>query len=73
MVLFDGIDLYFYYFVIFDCWGEILFELLDIGIGWDGIYYGKLVKEGVYIWKIIFKDSLNVELFEWYGLVIFVR
>jgi len=36
---------------IFDRWGELIFETTDIRIGWDGHYRGKVVQQGVYIWK----------------------
>jgi gliding motility-associated-like protein len=72
-VLSEGIDPYSYHLTIFDRWGETLFESLDIETGWDGTYYGKLVKEGVYAWKITFTNSLNAESFERHGSVTLLR
>lgn len=37
---------------IFNRWGELIFESLDINIGWDGYYRDELCKQDVYIWKI---------------------
>lgn len=37
--------------IIFDRWGEKVFESNDIAKGWDGMYKGNLVPQGVYVWK----------------------
>ncbi|MFM7726894.1 MAG: PKD domain-containing protein [Flavobacteriales bacterium] len=37
---------------IYNKWGELLFESIDIDKGWDGYYRGKLVKQDVYVWKV---------------------
>lgn len=52
----SGFDPYSYSLIIFDRWGEQLFESHDTNIGWDGTYQGQIVKEGTYIWKIKFKE-----------------
>ena len=41
-----------YHLEIFNKWGILLFESHDRNIGWDGYYKDKLVKEGVYVWKV---------------------
>ena len=48
---------------IFNRWGELLFQSLDVGIGWDGYYKGELCKQDVYIWKVRarFSDGEEVE------------
>lgn len=48
----DGIDATLYHFMIFDRWGEKLFETDDINEGWDGTYNGEPVPTGIYVWKI---------------------
>ncbi|MDF1672784.1 MAG: PKD domain-containing protein, partial [Vicingaceae bacterium] len=45
-----------YSFLIFDRWGEKLFETTDINTPWYGDYKNKLVPNGVYVWKLEFKD-----------------
>lgn len=55
----SGFDPYNFNMLIFDRWGEIIFESNNSGAGWDGTYQGKPVKEGVYTWKIEFKRSEN--------------
>jgi gliding motility-associated-like protein len=46
-----------YQLLIFNRWGELLFESYDYEVGWDGKYGGKLVQDGVYIWKITYKRT----------------
>lgn len=43
--------------LIFNRWGELLFESHDINIGWDGTYGGKMCQDGTYIWKIKYEDT----------------
>ena len=45
-----------YSFIIFDRWGELIFETHSIERGWDGTYKGKLVPNGVYVWSLSFID-----------------
>ena len=52
----NGIDLFDFDFLIFNRWGELIWESHDAAIGWDGTYKGKLVQEGTYVWKIVVKD-----------------
>jgi gliding motility-associated-like protein len=46
-----------YNLLIFNRWGEIMFESNSIFTGWDGVYYRSKVKSGVYPYKIIYKIS----------------
>jgi len=41
-----------YHLMIFNRWGEMVFESHHQDIGWDGMYNGKLAKQDVYIWKV---------------------
>lgn len=45
-----------YSFLIFDRWGEKIFESGQLGEPWFGDYKGKLVPTGVYVWKLTFFD-----------------
>jgi gliding motility-associated-like protein len=45
-----------YKFMIFDRWGEKLFDTDILFKPWDGFYKGTRVQEGVYVWKLFFKD-----------------
>ncbi len=57
----SGFDPYDYKMLIYNRWGEIVFETHDTEFGWDGTYLGTsgLVKEGDYIWQIEFKTTLS--------------
>ncbi len=41
-----------YHLMIFNRWGELIFESFDQEVGWDGYYNGELAKQDVYIWKV---------------------
>lgn len=47
--LYKGISKY--HFMVFNRWGELIFESFDPLIGWDGYYRGVLSQQDVYIWK----------------------
>jgi gliding motility-associated-like protein len=56
----SGYDPFDYTLLIFDRWGEIIFESHDVTKGWDGTYSGNYkVQDGTYTWKIEFKTSIN--------------
>jgi gliding motility-associated-like protein len=55
-----GFDAQDYVLLIFNRWGEIIFESKDMLVGWDGTYMGKLCKEGTYVYKITVKEN-NVD------------
>lgn len=43
--------------LVFDRWGNLLFESNDITKGWDGTYKGNLCQEDVYVWKVNYTDQ----------------
>jgi gliding motility-associated-like protein len=53
----SGYDPYNYEMMIFNRWGEVIFESRDAAIGWDGSYGigAKGVEDGVYTYKIVYK------------------
>ncbi len=65
----SGFDGQNYTLLIFDRWGEILFESHDVAFGWDGTYIGQLCKEGVYTWKIVIKERNKDKHHEYVGHV----
>ncbi len=40
-----------YKLIIFNRWGELIFESHDLNIGWDGYFNGKLCQQDAYVWK----------------------
>jgi gliding motility-associated-like protein len=50
-----------YHFMIFDRWGQLVFETRDYNKGWDGTLRGKIAKTNtVYTWTLSFRDLNNV-------------
>jgi gliding motility-associated-like protein len=47
--------------MIFNRWGELIWESFDPRYGWDGTYTknGIQVQQGSYIWKITYKLQNN--------------
>ena len=48
-----------YALLIFNRWGELIFESHDLSIGWDGTYNGEIVQDGTYTWKLIVKNKIT--------------
>lgn len=57
----DGYDPYSYTMLIFNRWGEVIWESHDTQVGWNGNYAGIPVQDGTYTWKIEFKTSFDDE------------
>lgn len=56
-VFHSGFDPQDYNLLIFNRWGEIVFESNDATVGWDGTYNNNLAQDGTFTWKITFKRS----------------
>ncbi|MFT5860451.1 MAG: gliding motility-associated-like protein [Flavobacteriaceae bacterium] len=55
-----GYDPYDFTMLIYNRWGEVIFESHDSDFGWDGTYGSdRLVKQGVYVWTIEFKETMS--------------
>jgi gliding motility-associated-like protein len=61
--------------LIFNRWGEVIWESNDASIGWDGTYGGNqdLVQSGTYVWKIEFGSSQTDENFVLTGHVTLLK
>lgn len=55
----SGIDEYNFELLIFNRWGEIVWETHDINATWDGTYHDQLVPNGAYTWVARVKDMYN--------------
>ena len=62
-----------YKFLIFDRWGEKVFEAIDLNDGWDGYYKGKLCTNDVFVYKIYFIDDVDNVPHQYMGRVTLVR
>jgi len=60
-----GFDPYNYTLLIFNRWGEIIFESHNTEIGWNGTFGSngeiQMCQDGTYTWKIEFKTKANDE------------
>ncbi|HSH65580.1 MAG TPA: PKD domain-containing protein, partial [Bacteroidia bacterium] len=56
-----------YHFMIFDRWGQKLFETLNPDEGWNGYINNRLCQQDVYIYKIWFRDDVNLKAHQYIG------
>lgn len=61
-----------YSLVVYNRWGELMFQSKDVNKGWDGYYNGKICPQDVYIWKVEGKFK-NGKTFEQTGDVTLLR
>lgn len=50
----EGIDIDGFYLIIYNRWGQIIWETNDINGQWDGTYNNIKCPDGIYTWKLIF-------------------
>lgn len=48
-----------YHLMIFNRWGELIFESYNFNVGWNGTYGGEICQDGTYIWVIEYTDYSN--------------
>jgi|SRR5690554_4500226 len=72
-VMTAGVDPQHYNLKIYNRWGETLFESNNFWVGWDGTYGGKVVKEGVYTWKINFTKLNSSNVITQKGTVVLIK
>lgn len=41
-----------YQLLVFNRWGELIFESTEVNRGWDGTYMGEPCQQDVYVWKV---------------------
>lgn len=70
----SGFDPYDYHLSIYNRWGEILFESHNAEVGWNGTHANLgLVQDGVYIWKIEFKERSTGRMIQDVGHVTLLK
>ncbi|MDQ3047126.1 MAG: PKD domain-containing protein [Bacteroidota bacterium] len=62
-----------YHFMIFNRWGEKIFETKDTEEGWNGVYKGSLSTNDVFVYRIFFRDDVQNLDHEFIGHVTVVR
>ncbi|MBI1837919.1 MAG: gliding motility-associated C-terminal domain-containing protein [Flavobacteriia bacterium] len=69
----NGVDVYGFNLKIFNRWGEIIWESMDLDASWDGTYNGKIVQAGTYTWTIEAGDIQTDERYSFKGHVNVLR
>lgn len=72
-VFYSGFDPYDFTMLIFNRWGEIVWESHNYDVGWNGTYNGNVVSDGVYTWKIEVKTNRTDERKSYVGHVSTIR
>jgi gliding motility-associated-like protein len=62
-----------YEFLIFDRWGELIYETHEPTEGWDGTYRGDKCQMEVYVWKVSYRDVIELRQYIHVGHVTLVR
>ncbi|MCA6365133.1 MAG: PKD domain-containing protein [Bacteroidetes bacterium] len=62
-----------YRFLIFDRWGELIFDTQDADQGWDGRYKGDKCQQDVYVWKVEYTNAATGEGMSHIGHVNLIR
>lgn len=65
----EGIDIYDFELLIFNRWGQIIWESHDPSAKWDGTYNGNIVQQGTYTWTIRTRDMINDGKYEFNGFI----
>lgn len=58
-----GLDITFFQMMIFNRWGDLIFETNGLDNEWNGIYNGNRVEQDVYVWKVKYKTLCSKNLF----------
>jgi gliding motility-associated-like protein len=61
------------WFMVFNRWGEKVFETREIGKGWDGIYKNELQPNDAYIYYVRYFDPSIAQSFETRGSVLLIK
>jgi gliding motility-associated-like protein len=69
----SGIDIYDFELLIFNRWGQIIWESHDPSVSWDGAYKGEIVPAGTYTWIARTKDLINDNKREFFGHINVIR
>lgn len=72
-VFMQGIDIYTFNLILFDRWGEVVWESNNVEVPWDGTYGGKPAPNGTYVWKIKVKNPHDDYVYQYSGHVNIIR
>jgi len=68
-----GADPLNYKFMVFNRWGELIFDSQILGQGWDGNHNGMPAQEDVYVWKLEVVNAMNNEKHAYKGHVTLLK
>lgn len=69
----SGVEPQDYHMWVFNRYGETIWESYDYSAAWNGHYGGELVEDGVYVWKIEFKETMSDKKHTYTGHVTIVK
>lgn len=72
-VYIDGIDIYDYHCIIFNRWGEVVWESFDATGMWMGTYGDQFAQDGTYVWVVNAKENTTDKKLEFRGTVAIMR
>lgn len=72
-VITSGVDLYQYHMLIYNRWGEVIWETYNAKEGWDGTYNNTLCPDGSYTWVLRFGSPKTGEIKEYIGNLTIIR
>ncbi len=58
----EGVNIFDFRMMIFNRWGQLVFETNDFEAGWDGTFKGKECPEGVYFWIATYSLYGNTDM-----------
>ncbi len=62
-----------YSFIVFNRWGEKVFETTDTTEGWNGFYKNTMCKQDVYVYKVTFVDDFKNDFHQFIGYVTLLK
>jgi len=68
-----GVYPYDFHMLVYNRFGEIVWESYDPSATWDGNYGGQLVQDGVYVWKLDFKETMSDKRHRYQGHVTILK
>lgn len=69
----EGIDIYDFTLLIYNRWGEVVWESHDPSVAWDGQYAGRAAEQGTYIWTVQTGSLINDDIHTFNGNVNIIR
>jgi gliding motility-associated-like protein len=57
-----GTEITYFHLMIFNRWGELIYDTEKMDEGWDGLYKNQLVQQDVYVWKVKYKTKCTQNL-----------